>query len=978
MGDISTYLTTLTVPDITSVDFASDFTTFVNNINSNFQKIVSAPYLKGDKGDNVQIKHEPLYKSDGNHEFTTLGATLVNTIYDGVVIVTSSDTYADLLTKLDTTNDRLGGDVYSCIQLDPYTDGTFNNIFIDVFYDIYDNTLTFVSVYFFLDARNNTLESIDDTEKINYVDHSCGVYGSYASGAWSLDRYNVVPTLYYDAGLGEFCWTVNGQKSGITAQGLKGQDGADANLFVCTGVEVESTTTDNVTVPTRIVLNDIISSTSSEYIPGSLAVCWFDSEPIDAGDISQATSGYNYGEKFLNLTASGSYQSMYVYTWNGSDWDASSGHPVSINQLVLDLTDNKYKYFDGVTLVECELHDPNVTFGIIQAHHVTDEVTSYYIDYRRSYDVQSIIANMTLRDRLNDVGAHSPVTDPHDVRGLYIRSELGSPVPSSSEDVHMIYSTPDTTTNPHTPILNLRKVTYEDTNQSTNIPTTAVPKSESRLNLDYGRVTMLGNHTDPAVEFNAEDGLIMKKDSSPSHFFNLSGKHGILKLFEEPNTNPDREGVLVFMPFSSIDVGPMPDGISKSTSLKLGLPYLGYMQFDGVGYSDTICLTGINPNLNSTINNNHYNIYNKQSMTCDSDFIYISLPSTTPSVNTNYTKSEPFVVTANYKIGNNEYTSKLVINLLIQNLGFYSDIKRKRVVYLVDYCIQPYRTGGDETVNINDLNRLYWLISHQQPINWSTSLYTPVTRMRFFLTCEPTNSNSIITVLSFDPAAAIFYENESPHEDDSTPKSLNTLKGITLPTIDIPAQRFANWHWAYKSADITSLGFDIWSYDSNYTMIGSFDKNDSTTPIKGTGGSIVRENCFDTFSSVLRYYNQNNSLEYEGLLTETNIDRFVLNRYSKTNSSTPLLTISNFPDNDNQTAYSIHYLIANSPSSYGSLPGYVAIKEQDPEWLYINNQPVDIGTNRIAAEYTQIKYTTLPATYNNEYVDPYTGSIVPQ
>ena len=94
MAEIRDFLAGMTVPDISSQNFATDFRTFCEAVKDNINKIVSAPFLKGDRGSRVRIKDEYLkirVDANGNpvppgeaydhEEWSEFAKCLVRTIY---------------------------------------------------------------------------------------------------------------------------------------------------------------------------------------------------------------------------------------------------------------------------------------------------------------------------------------------------------------------------------------------------------------------------------------------------------------------------------------------------------------------------------------------------------------------------------------------------------------------------------------------------------------------------------------------------------------------------------------------------------------------------------------------------------------------------------------------------------------------------------------------------------------------------------
>lgn len=60
MAEIRDFLADMTVPTLSSQNFATDFEEFCKAVRDNINKIVSAPFLKGDRGSRVRIKNEYL------------------------------------------------------------------------------------------------------------------------------------------------------------------------------------------------------------------------------------------------------------------------------------------------------------------------------------------------------------------------------------------------------------------------------------------------------------------------------------------------------------------------------------------------------------------------------------------------------------------------------------------------------------------------------------------------------------------------------------------------------------------------------------------------------------------------------------------------------------------------------------------------------------------------------------------------------
>lgn len=79
MSEIRDFLKPMTVPVLNDTNFAINFEAFCRDIRDNINNIVSAPFLKGDRGSKVIMQDEPL-KIDG--EWTEFAIKLMETIYD--------------------------------------------------------------------------------------------------------------------------------------------------------------------------------------------------------------------------------------------------------------------------------------------------------------------------------------------------------------------------------------------------------------------------------------------------------------------------------------------------------------------------------------------------------------------------------------------------------------------------------------------------------------------------------------------------------------------------------------------------------------------------------------------------------------------------------------------------------------------------------------------------------------------------------
>lgn len=270
--DKNNFFTKVNVPTFDS-NYASSFEQFVETINNNFTRIASLPFLKGDNGSSIIIHKERLY--DDRDKFTEFGILLVKAIYKELADSSFSN-FDELKTVLHTVypdSEPING-IYSCGQLRPEKTSS-----IPVYYDQYTGEKHLCVPYIFQDSRKNALQGHYLT---TYVDQTKYVIGdSYKKDEgifiWRFETSDFIPSLYYDEDNSMYCWSINGEKSGITAQGVDGKDGNNGKSWLCKG-EYSHDYTDYIKITT--VFTDTYDSVEqnvgeSGIAEGDLAVVAF-------------------------------------------------------------------------------------------------------------------------------------------------------------------------------------------------------------------------------------------------------------------------------------------------------------------------------------------------------------------------------------------------------------------------------------------------------------------------------------------------------------------------------------------------------------------------------------------------------------------------------------------------------------------------------------------------------------------------------
>ena len=279
----------MNVPELGNPKFQTQFTDFCNSIIENIQRLVSVQYTKGEPGNSVTT-NKCVVKYTVNQDqwkLSNMGRRMVEKIFSqnpdapqdwGWNGVNDRGILANTLsTPINTATIEVGGVAFveegvapSIISKDDEgnikeynaipdllgdgnEDPTGINIEINV--DPVKGEAFLASPYLFIDGRIEGLNRVfrehhDEDYYKTFHDFSVAVYGhaTYTSSTgqlagdpttwgWEFELVNIVPKLYFDQEINEFCWEVNGQQTGITAQGIKGDDGITPNALICIGNE---------------------------------------------------------------------------------------------------------------------------------------------------------------------------------------------------------------------------------------------------------------------------------------------------------------------------------------------------------------------------------------------------------------------------------------------------------------------------------------------------------------------------------------------------------------------------------------------------------------------------------------------------------------------------------------------------------------------------------------------------------------------
>ena len=387
----------------------------VTTINNNFQKLASLPYLKGDKG--TSIGTDVIHLAEGragDRHISDFGFEVIQTVFDKdfsqsyiTPVDIRHDTIAGIISS--TTNDSTQldlGDDDKAIQILKDALGSGDSLGasnsnikdpdISVFVDKISGEKYLISPWLYQDMRRNEIELDNFKQKETFVDYTCYLTGHTENGKWHLEKHQVLPTLYFDEQQDQFCWFVNGQRTGVPAQGFKGEDGASVKCWVGVGTYLYKNE-QGVEKPYRVRLDEI-------YNP-----------KIDVGTEVGSQSLYNRTTNSSNITSPDVIRSLFSL---GSE--QLYGEGLTEGDLVVIYVDAKQS--TAGTSVMVEPTDNDIMFGPI----MYDSTRRYYYisvaGTNTTYTLNTLISQLVLKKMLDETGFQTNDDNKSkygQVRGLY-------------------------------------------------------------------------------------------------------------------------------------------------------------------------------------------------------------------------------------------------------------------------------------------------------------------------------------------------------------------------------------------------------------------------------------------------------------------------------------------------------------------------------------------------------------------------------
>ena len=203
------------IPSLNDVTYGKTIADNFKIINDNFKRLSSVDFIKGSPGTSVFIEEIDLLEEESWRDALKASIIAMEEKLGGTNEIDNENTRFSIL-------DKNPGKLYMIYEQTP---------------ELNDKKYISSLPYVFLDGRfaNKKLTEKADQYVEEYskmVDYSCVLnFSTNSEGNGEFVVLQNFPTLYYDRNLG-FCWNVNGQETGISAQGPKGIDGNDGELFI--------------------------------------------------------------------------------------------------------------------------------------------------------------------------------------------------------------------------------------------------------------------------------------------------------------------------------------------------------------------------------------------------------------------------------------------------------------------------------------------------------------------------------------------------------------------------------------------------------------------------------------------------------------------------------------------------------------------------------------------------------------------------
>lgn len=232
-------LTQIVAPSVTSSDYAARLSDSFKNIDDNFKKLLAVPFLQGADAKEFKLEKINLFSTESDSPTLTSklsdwGKSIVYSILES-----SSESFNEDLavqTTLREVNDAVRRHIsdvpaYKSVEGIYATNSLLKSPYIYAYVTRDDSgkvTNQFVAQSVrFIDARIEYIKTDSTNIGFEFEELSCFLVHNPNEnggiGTWS--RIYLTPTIYYNKEDGVWQWKIDGNKTGISAQGIKGDDG---------------------------------------------------------------------------------------------------------------------------------------------------------------------------------------------------------------------------------------------------------------------------------------------------------------------------------------------------------------------------------------------------------------------------------------------------------------------------------------------------------------------------------------------------------------------------------------------------------------------------------------------------------------------------------------------------------------------------------------------------------------------------------
>ena len=263
MADTQEYsLQDITSINLNSSQYGKDINDRFEAIDENFKNIISSEFLKGEDGQNLSLVECELTEDSSISDLFVINGEEVEEVDYNWLIENIKES---IKTRL-----NISGVELEEINNHEWDEGIVGSKLYLLCKRVEEKSIIISSLpYTHVDGRfANIKYDIDNIELYeNLVDTSCTIIYKYNG----FVSYTTTPTIYYDrnVGDGEFCWEINGNKSGLICRGPQGPSGVTNNTLI-------------------LIIDKRIEEISDTKLHPILGICWWDGQDYSILTVDKA------------------------------------------------------------------------------------------------------------------------------------------------------------------------------------------------------------------------------------------------------------------------------------------------------------------------------------------------------------------------------------------------------------------------------------------------------------------------------------------------------------------------------------------------------------------------------------------------------------------------------------------------------------------------------------------------------------------